>query len=127
MGGRERLVAIIIIVVVVKYSISLDQCLLASQVICRARSRGVGFLLSLSPSKQPTWVILEEGEGQSRRGGSQEREGHTDLRLYGNAIPNPFHESVVDEEEGGLYCRSATRPQNNTTRLRTKGRKNNDE
>ena len=29
-----------------------------------------------------------------------------------------------EEEEGGLYCRSATRPQNNTTRLRTKGRKN---
>jgi hypothetical protein len=26
-----------------------------------------------------------------------------------------------EEEEGGLYCRSATRPQNNTTRLRTKG------
>jgi hypothetical protein len=32
-------------------------------------------------------------------------------------------EEEEEEEEGGLNCRSATRPHNNTTRFRTKGRR----
>jgi hypothetical protein len=39
-----------------------------------------------------------------------------------SAVP-PHAPNEEEEEEGGLYCRSATKPQNNTTRLRTKGRK----
>ncbi len=44
-------------------------------------------------------------------------------------IPPPWQTQVnstaksCNQEEGGLYCRSATRPHNNTTRLRTKREK----